>query len=219
MKDASPNMVHGDSEADDVTAPIEKAVQEIVDLVPEEKREQALTRIVKVVSTIEEFRGIMPHPQHAQQYEAICPGAFDRMLAMREKELDYSIERDRTDLANNAEWERRDQENANSHTRLAMWLGFGLGVCLIAGAVVCGAIGQPALGGGLVAASAASMVPAFLNGRREKGSRREDGKSPDSDAPDPASPPPRASRPPAQPPQQPADKAAQKQKGARARSR
>lgn len=177
MKDTLPDLSQKALETNDVPAPIEQTVQEIVNLVPEEKREQALTRIVKVVSTMEEFRGMVPHPQHARQYEQICPGAFDRMLKMQEKELDYSIERDRTDMTNNAEWERRDQQNANSHAKLGMWLGFGLGIGLIIGAVICGVIGQPVLGGGLVAASAVSMVPAFLNGRRERGGRRDDPQS------------------------------------------
>jgi uncharacterized membrane protein len=164
--------------SDDVPAPIERTVQEIVDLVPQEKREQVLTRIVKVVSTMEEFRGEMPHPQHAREYEEICPGAFDRMLAMRESELKYSIERDKLEQSHNFTWESRDQINAASHAKLGMWCGFGLGMALIVGAVVCGFIGQPLLGGGLVAASAVSMVPAFLNGRREKGDRREDVQQP-----------------------------------------
>lgn len=177
MSDTLPDLAEKAPGKSDIPAPIEQAVQEIVDLVPEGKREEVLAHIVKVVSTMEEFRGMMPHPDHAKQYEQICPGAFDRMLRMRERELEYSIERDRIDMANNVEWERQDQKNANSHTKLAMWLGFALGVGLIIGAVICGIIGQPILGGGLVAASAVSMVPAFLNGRRETGGRRDDGKA------------------------------------------
>ncbi len=44
---------------------------------------------VEMSSTTEYYAGQLPHPDHLERFEQICPGATDRMLRMTEKQSDH----------------------------------------------------------------------------------------------------------------------------------
>lgn len=120
----------------------------------------------------EAFQGMPPKSEHAVRYEKLVPGCLERLLTMREEEQSYSIERDRKERVHDHEWERREQEFAHTSYNRSLILGSAIAFALVVGAVVCGAMGEPGLGGGLVAASAMSLVPAILKSAGRRHSRR-----------------------------------------------
>jgi len=92
----------------------------------------------------------LPHPRHLEAFEAVLPGASERIFAMAEASLNCQIEESRD--------ERADR-------RLGMWLGFAALSSLVAAAVICGVVDQPALGAGFLATGAVGVVGKFIAGR------------------------------------------------------
>lgn len=40
------------------------------------------------------YKGVLPHPAHAERFEALLPGTFNRLLTMVERDQDASIKAD-----------------------------------------------------------------------------------------------------------------------------
>jgi uncharacterized membrane protein len=129
---------------------------------PNADRDQIVERVVGFVQG-EIFRGPLPHPRHLQAYEDACPGLADRIVAMAEE-------------AHNRFENRLDKELEYEFTdrRLGMWLGFGALVVLVASGTVVIALGNTAVGGGLLGAAViGTAIGTFVHGRRDEKAHTE----------------------------------------------
>ena len=74
---------------------IEKKLErEIGSLVQSGQKKQIISRVQKIMAQ-EHFSGPLPHPRHLIEYDAILPGAAERILTMAEKAQTHSAEMDR----------------------------------------------------------------------------------------------------------------------------
>lgn len=66
-------------------------------LVPAGSRAQVIAQVVSLVSE-ERFSGPIPHPRHMREYEEICPGSADRLIAMAEVSITHAQDLQRSAL-------------------------------------------------------------------------------------------------------------------------
>lgn len=131
--------------------------RKIGDLVPQKARKEIVSRMTALVIS-ESFSGPIAHPRHLREYEATCPGAADRIIAMAEKRNDHHMSMERAVL----DAEERDQ-------RRGMWLGAGLFAFLIAAALWAALATQSAvLAGVFLGAAALGGIAVFIKGRNGK---------------------------------------------------
>lgn len=135
--------------SDDLQKALEKRIG---NLVPGGAREQVVRQVLHFVR--EEYGGPLPHPRHFEQFEAICPGAADRILRMAEEEQQAQIELATIQL--NGEIADRAR---------GMHYGFLSLIALVGGAVVCGVTGHDVLAGAFLGAAALGTVARFVLGR------------------------------------------------------
>lgn len=121
-RDATPK----DTLPDPATAVEAEIDRQIGDLLPQKARREIVSRVTAVMIS-ETFSGPIAHPRHLDQYERICPGAADRIIAMAEKRNDHHIE-----------MERKVVEAEASDQRLGMISGAGLFALLIICALIVG---------------------------------------------------------------------------------
>lgn len=120
------------------------------------EREQVVSRLVSIVVE-ETFRGPLPHPKHLQAYDAVVPGAANRIIQMAEDANRHNI-----DVA------AKQQIFDNVYQTKGLYLGFAALIALILAAVYCGMNGQPWLGGLFLGAGAVGVVGRFVHGRSSK---------------------------------------------------
>ena len=120
--------------------------------------------VVQVAHEVAEFSGPLPPPSYLREYEAITPGAGDRIISMTEREQQHRHA-----------WER----SALSNTTVGLCFGFLIALALVGGGIYSVTVGQPYVAGGFLTASAIGMVPALIKGRdfvvqrqRQSGSQR-----------------------------------------------
>lgn len=123
-------------------------------LLPKQGQEEVIRQIVSVTYR-EAFSGPIAHPRHLREYEAINPGAADRIIAMAEKQQAHQIAMD-----------NKVVDNEYNDRRIGMWLGASTFALLIIGAVVCAITGHAAVALALVSAAAIGGVGLFVNGRK-----------------------------------------------------
>ena len=117
-----------------------------------------LTTVAQRITQIavsEQFSGPMPHPKHFRDYEAILPGAAERILSMAERNLEHNIEGNKTAL--NAEIEDRRR-------------GMRYGAALFGALILCAfasifVTSNPIVPGLFLGAAAIGGVAAFIKGR------------------------------------------------------
>jgi uncharacterized membrane protein len=102
----------------------------------------------------EAYSGPLPHPDHLSRYDAILPGAAERILRMSETEQRHRHRLDRTSLLLDFAYAIAGQV-----------LGFAVAIGMLIGAYYAAMAGHEAVAGGFLAAGAASMVTAFIKGR------------------------------------------------------
>lgn len=129
--------------------------QKIGSLVPQQSRAQVVSQITSVVQA-EMFSGPIAHPRHLREYEDICPGAADRIIAMAEKRNDHLIA-----------METRIEDNDERDRRLGMYLGAGAFIALTAGGLIAALAGLGPVTTGLFLGTAAmGAVSRFIKGRK-----------------------------------------------------
>ena len=133
----------------DFTTQIEKRIG---NLVQGKAKEQVVSQVLALVR--EEFSGPIPHPRHLNAYEAICPGAADRILRMAEIQLDTQ-----------AEIAKAEVKGEQSDRKAGMWMGFGALLALVVAAVFCAAIGQQVIAGSFIGVGALGTNGRFISGR------------------------------------------------------
>ena len=75
------------SDLDDLAQEIAKRIGNVVPRGPQQA--QVVAQMVSLVSE-ERFSGPIAHPKHLREYEHICPGAADRIIAMAEANLAHA---------------------------------------------------------------------------------------------------------------------------------
>lgn len=78
------------------------------------------------------FRGPLPPPDVLRGYNDILPGAADRIIRMAEREGDHR-----------RLYEQRELRRRSREATIGQFLGFGLALALIGGAVYSASIGYP----------------------------------------------------------------------------
>lgn len=106
---------------------------------------------------IQAHRGPLPSPDTLQRYEEILPGAAERILTMAEDQAKH-----RQSL------EQKVVDGDISAQRLGLMIGGAVAVALGAVAAVIAVWASPVAGAVLGAVDIASIVGAFVYGRREK---------------------------------------------------
>jgi uncharacterized membrane protein len=93
-----------------------------------------------------------PPPDAVERYEALLPGAFDRIIAMAEQLQAAQIEQSRRAL---------DHQNENS--RRGHWLGFATTVLAVAGAGFCAWIGRNWVAAAFLSVPAMAVAKALVD--------------------------------------------------------
>lgn len=145
-------------QAPDPTETFEAEVdRQIGDLVPQKARREIVSRMTAIVIG-ESFSGPIAHPRHLREYEAVSPGAADRIISMAESRNDHHIDMEKSVLRA----EERDQ-------RLGMLLGAGLFAALIVSAFFIAVTTHDAvLAGVFLGAAALGGIAVFIKGRNGK---------------------------------------------------
>lgn len=119
------------------------------EVVDEETDSASLQRIVQSAM----YAGPLPPPQMLREYENILPGMANRIMSMAEKEQGI-----------------RSRDNwwlvFNDFARISGSVIVSLG--LVAGAIYCAIINQPAVAIALAASGLIPQIIKFFNGKREK---------------------------------------------------
>jgi uncharacterized membrane protein len=97
----------------------------------------------------------VPHPRHLAEYEKICPGLADRMVAMAEKAQEKNEDRKNMIV-----------ELAYTERKIGLVLGYLALATLVVGGVITSIFGSQIIGGGLLTAAifGAAITP-FIHGR------------------------------------------------------
>ena len=112
---------------------------------------QRLTQI----AVSEQFSGPMPHPKHLREYEAVLPGAAERILSMAERNLYHNMAGNRTML--DAEIEDRKR---------GMKYGAGLfGLLIACGFASLFVTTNPLVPGLFLGSAVIGGITAFIKGR------------------------------------------------------
>lgn len=139
-----------------------RAVATIEDLIEKELEGKvqrrdlvSVTQRITQIAVSEQFSGPMPHPKHFREYEAILPGAAERILSMAERNLSHNIEGSKTAL--NAEIDDRRR-------------GMRFGALLFGSLIACAFVSvylttNPIVPGLFLGTAAIGGVAAFIKGR------------------------------------------------------
>ncbi len=144
---------------------------ELIEYIPEEKREEAISRIVLQ----EQYSGPLAHPRIVAGYERYLPGSADRILTMVETQLNHRLEQ-----------ENRGQQAAIERDKRAMNRGFVLALVLMLLSAFALYLGSDLVGFGFVATSVVSLAGVFLYSHR---STRQELREKEAALQQPAKPP------------------------------
>lgn len=132
----------------------EKLESQVGELLPPGSRGEIIRRITTVVQS-ELFQGPIAHPKHLREYEAILPGAADRIIGMAEAQQQHQIGMERLVV---------DKEYGDR--RWGMVLGAGIFVVLIVCAFVSAYNKDDIAAGLFLTATVIGGVGLFVNGRK-----------------------------------------------------
>ena len=120
---------------------------ELIDFIPEDKREEIISRIVLQ----EQYSGPLAHPRIVSGYEKLLPGSADRILTMAELQQQHRMQQ-----------EDRGQQAAIERDKRAMNRGFVLALALMIVSALAINLGSDLVGFGMVATSVVSLAGVFL---------------------------------------------------------
>lgn len=73
--------------------PLESAIEKHLEgFIPQGDRAEVARRLSVTLQHSEAFSGPIAHPRHLEEYERICPGAADRIIAMAERNAEHRME-------------------------------------------------------------------------------------------------------------------------------
>lgn len=128
--------------------------RKIGSLLPQKARKEIVSQLTSLVIS-ESFAGPIAHPRHLREYEQICPGAADRIIAMAEKRNEHHIN-----------MESRVLDAETSDQRRGMVFGASLFGLLILAALIVALVSRDwKLAGIFLGAAALGGVALFIKGR------------------------------------------------------
>lgn len=111
----------------------------------------------------------VPPPEAAERFEKICPGSFERMLRMAEREQENQIELSQKQLEvatyishEQVNLARRAQDLLAQDTKRGHWLGAGISVLAMIGGMIAIFYQQPYIGVAFLSLPIATIVIAFV---------------------------------------------------------
>lgn len=129
-------------------------IDKILDLVPEDRKNDAARNVIMLLKQEERFEGPIPHPEFFEKYENTLPGSAERILSMAERQQSHRIEMEKKVISEGLVKERRGQI-----------FGFVLFILCLITSVVFIYFGLPKFGGILATISAIAVVGLFLGGK------------------------------------------------------
>ena len=150
----------------------EKIVREIGEKVPELMRlpERERARAIKEVASLTvSYSGPLPTPDILERYDAIVPGAADRIIRMAEQDLEHAIEMQRSAVVLEQSVQAREDQRLRhdqAYRMIGQLLGFLACLALVGASITFAWLGHPThaalFGGGTVVA----IASAFIYGKR-----------------------------------------------------
>lgn len=131
----------------------EQAVETIMSIVPEDKRNEALHALL-VIRREESFEGPIPHPKMFKEYESILPGSADRILAMAEKQQEHRMGLEKTAV--------EGQVKSNLRGQIIGFIVLVLGLVL---SVVFAFLGMKTFAGSFATGTIVVLVSLFVGGK------------------------------------------------------
>lgn len=105
----------------------------------------------------EQYAGPLPHPDHLKQFEAVQPGAADRIIRMAEKQLAHLQEVESRVVASSLKLEAKGQ-----------WFAFGITLAIIGGGFYVISQGYSTEGLVPMIGAIAALAGIFIYGKRKK---------------------------------------------------
>jgi uncharacterized membrane protein len=143
----------------------EEITRQISPLLPGDNPAQKAVIAERISSILvsEKFSGPIAHPRHLAEYEKVCPGAADRIIAMAEAEMASRMEAARA----HTQLLQQDQADERDDRRRGMQFGLATIGGLIFGALFCVVWGQPWVAGAFLGTGLFAAAVAFIKGREK----------------------------------------------------
>jgi uncharacterized membrane protein len=139
-------------ELDDLAQEIAKRIGNVVPRGPQQA--QVVAQMVSLVSE-ERFSGPIAHPKHLREYEDICPGAADRIIAMAEANLAHAQAMQTTAISGDI-----------ADVKAGRAYGFWALIALIASAGGATYLGHEVLAAAFLGTGALGVVGQLIQGRK-----------------------------------------------------
>ena len=104
----------------------------------------------------------IPHPAFLAQYEALLPGATDRIFTVVEKQS-----------AHRQSLEKEILRNSLEDSSKGLWLGFFIGIAGLTIVGICAFLNQPFLGGIIATLDLGTLAGTFIYGSRKQSEKKE----------------------------------------------
>jgi uncharacterized membrane protein len=117
------------------------------------------------------YESPLPPPEAMRDYEAIQPGAFDRILKLTEQQQTHRINEEEREGTHRRAVVRRDQAAGIADQKRGMYLGTLVLGLVILGGITCAALNQP-WPAAVLAAGAAGII-AIFGWRQRRGNAGE----------------------------------------------
>jgi len=144
----------------DMRVQVERAVGALISA---PQRDLIVERLTSLVVR-ENFKGPIAHPKHLEEYERICPGAAERIIAMAEREQNSNHDLVRADI----QLAQSAQRDDTADKKRGMYLGFAAFGLMMLCALIALHWKEPWMAGAFLATSVASAVGIFVQGRSKQ---------------------------------------------------
>ena len=154
---------------------------ELLEAIPEEKREELIQQISEYSLQVEHFSGPLPPPKIIKEYQQAVPGSGEIIFDSFAQQQKHRMEMEKQSQQNTAEMERYLLTTFIQRERLGMWLGFVLALVMLTGSFAVILSGFSAVGLISVFGSVISIAGAFAYHRyssHKEREAREDSESP-----------------------------------------
>jgi uncharacterized membrane protein len=138
-----------------VTETAPEALQQI----PEEVKPKALRLVAEVVQAVSvtSYSGSLPPAEELAKYNAVLPGAAERILSMTETQLKHRIKMEEIVIPS------QQQESAEGQK-----IGYRIALAFLIGSVAVTIAGYPWVGGVLGGSTIVGLVTVFVLGKQEQ---------------------------------------------------
>lgn len=165
---ALPDTTTPTSRRDDGSLPAE-AKQALQELLHQPSQANIEKFLVRVVSASESFSGPLPKPQHLAEYEAVVPGAAERIIRLAERKVEL------TEIEQSHRHGQEDKASRHGrwYTSAGLIFGFSISLLVLVGAIWALVVSNTVAIGLFLGTAATGIVTglvrgAFFNGPPEQ---------------------------------------------------